>query len=282
MDIILNKFTFLEYNILGSASDKQIKFASDIDVESFNISKTNEIKDYNKILKHFQHYIYILKKNKDIYFLDFKAGNFINNVPLKWTEEDILRGYTIIEDTKKYFIDILQKPSIIKIDLLVKTNNNNYEEISVNYYFTFGDYSTSTQTQDTSEISKSLYTDFKNYIKKEDYYKALKRLYSYYKINNKDIKPILKILNSKYGLYYTYINNLDIILKLIELNINNKDIMDYINNIINNISEQKFISIFQSIKNNLDIDLINNSINNIKQLINNKIKNKINKLKKIF
>lgn len=201
MDKKLNKIikilTITDYRIIGSKGDPNINdnVISDIDLQDLN---TNN--NYEDILKHFQEVFETLKKSSNMIIADFKCGyNNNTNRSYRWIYKTIMRGYQYDEENNKvYFIDELKKYSIIKIDVVLKFNED-IIEITMNYFIkgTF-------KRQTTKDIIKKLKDDINKYNKDGNYYKALKRLISIYRLNKKQntkkYKKVVDIINSEYGL----------------------------------------------------------------------------------
>lgn len=211
LENILSILSISEYKIIGSKGDPDIndEVISDIDTQDIELnSKLN----FNDILKHFQNVFKILKKSKTVIITDFKCGyNSEKDKPYRWKYIDIKRGYQYDEENNKvYFIDELKKYSIIKIDTIIY-NNNEYIELTMNYYFKF-----TYKKKIKQEILKDLKEDIKEYKNDGNYYKALKRLHSYNKIlGKKDIK-LINIINSKYGILAKQKSRLETLLYLMK------------------------------------------------------------------
>jgi len=202
---ILNQLCISEYEIIGSYADKNINrdVVSDIDTQDIEIFNNDDITTYNKILEHFRDIFKKYKDDKRVVITDFKCGVDNANVPIRWKYNDIMRGYTYLDNNKKaYFIDQLQKHSIIKIDILAFVNDK-YMEITQNYYFRFlkgNKTKTSFTIPNIKEILISLKKDVIKYRnEKKRYYKSLKRLNSWYKLQNKVNDKLLSVINSDYG-----------------------------------------------------------------------------------
>ena len=260
LDKIIKILSINEYAIIGSKGDPNIKdeVISDIDTQDI---ETNI--NYNEVLKHFQNIYNIIKKKNNIIITDFKCGyNELTERPYRWTYKTIINGYQYDEENNKiYFIDQLKKYSIIKIDTIIYYNNE-YIELTMNYYFDFNN-NKSYKSKNKKEILKELNEDINYYINEGNYYKALKRLNSYYRIQGKTNKKLLDIINSdEYGkkahkksqletlLYiYKYHKNLDITEELNKLNVKtDKDIINKINELDKEINNSKMLKLIQSIK----------------------------------
>ena len=118
---ILKELSLTEYEIIGSYEDTNINnnVISDIDAQNKIIYDDNDIEIYKRILEHFKEVFKKFKNNKRVVITDFKCGIGKANIPYRWKYKDIQRGYLYDDnDEKIFFIDQLQKQSIIKIDIL--------------------------------------------------------------------------------------------------------------------------------------------------------------------
>ena len=203
-----------EYDVIGSYGDNRVKYKSDIDLQEYIEYNTKDISIYENILIHFQNIYKTFKQIDELFIIDFKCGVVSGNYPIRWNYNSILNGYQIIEDIKINFIDCLQMQSIIKIDCIMKINDI-FNEISYNYYFDFNDLKTF-NLKNLEQVKTEILLDGRKY-DKINKYKALKRYYSYYKLNNDNDNQalILKKINSSLGLQYQCINQLELILLII-------------------------------------------------------------------
>ena len=193
-----------EYTIIGSKADKNINsnVISDIDSQSFKEYDKGEITIYNKILQHFKNVFKELKNNKKVLLTDFKCGIKEANQPYRWTYNQIMKGYQYDDNHRKVmFIHQLEKHSIIKIDTIILYYNQ-FIDLTMNYYFIFGkerQTETSFLKKEKEDILTDLKKDVREYQDKGDYYKSLKRLNSYYKVNGKTNNKLIEVINSNYG-----------------------------------------------------------------------------------
>jgi hypothetical protein len=193
-----------EYNIIGSKADDKINsnVISDIDSQTFKEYDKGEITIYNKILQHFKNVFKELKNNKKVLLTDFKCGVKEANQPYRWTYNQIMKGYQYDDNHRKVmFIHQLEKHSIIKIDTIILYYNQ-FIDLTMNYYFIFGkerQTETSFLKKEKKDILTDLKKDVREYQEDGDYYKSLKRLNSYYKVNGKTDKRLLEVINSEYG-----------------------------------------------------------------------------------
>ena len=204
--------------LVGSSADDDVIYSADYDLmEQKDFKKTNNV--YEDILTLFRKkYIQALKPNSNIWIIDFKCGMF-RGQPIRWDKESIKLGYVVINDEPKYFVDCLQQESRIKMDVIAIDANGVLNEYSDIYFIRIGDRSLSREINE-EESAKSIYSDFHYYIEEKNYYKAVKRLYSYAKItNNKPLmRDLLKVINSNLGVNSKMIADLGIISALIDNN----------------------------------------------------------------
>lgn len=199
---ILKELSLTEYEIIGSYDDPNINnnVISDIDAQNKEIYDDNDVEIYKRILEHFKEVFKKFKNNKRIVITDFKCGIGKGNIPYRWKYKDIQRGYLYDDNNEKiYFIDQLQKQSIIKIDILAFIKSN-FIEITMNYYFNFGDIDKSYQSYTLEDIITSIKKDVIELREEGNYYKSLKRLNSYNRLKNKSNKNLIKIINSNFGI----------------------------------------------------------------------------------
>jgi len=203
---------------IGSSSDKKALYSADYDLQEYILSKDKSIDKRNHILELFQNKFIKASRNSDIFIIDFKAGiDPKNNEPFRWNYDDIMRGYKQIDenDSKYFFTDIFSVINTIKLDVIAFIDNK-FVEFSENYYFELDNWMTyKLYSKDENKIK--LLLDVKKYVIKNNLYKALKRLLSYYKLEN-DTKHIILLqdfFNSEVGKLYKIISDLELIIILI-------------------------------------------------------------------
>lgn len=192
---IIELLKIKDVEIIGSASDSNIKYKSDIDLQEFIYH--NEEKKL--ILELFQDKFKEAKQNENIFITDFKAGYRGAGEPLRWSYDKIMQGYQYVDGIKYTFISQLKKKSIIKMDVIALIDNR-FVEFSNNYYFVFNKkYKTKPEKDD---FLKSIIIDAIQLQKNNEFMKSLKRIYSFLKIlevNNDDINKLINLFNSKIG-----------------------------------------------------------------------------------
>ena len=258
--------------LVGSSADDDVIYSADYDLmEQKDFKKTNNV--YEDILTLFRKkYIQASKPNSNIWIIDFKCGMF-RGQPIRWDKESIKLGYVVINDEPKYFVDCLQQESRIKMDVIAIDANGVLNEYSDIYFIRIGDRSLSREINE-EESAKSIYSDFHYYIEEKNYYKAVKRLYSYAKLtNNKPLtRELLKVINSNLGVNSKMIADLGIITALIDNKFKkvNKKLIEYnlskLNIVIN---KNKSLT---SIKEYLE-ELIATYMDGLNKMVSNEVRN---------
>ena len=211
-----------KYNIVGSASLKNILYASDIDLnEKSKITGKNPFKHvYDIFLNKFKK----AKANPNIFITDFKAGFNDKNESIKWSYKKLL-------NEKQLFIQSIQKKSMIKLDVIYLLNGV-FVDVTEVYFLEIGNF----KTYDDKELnSKTVLSELKKSydecIKEGMYFKALKRLNSIMNMTNKNTDKLTAFFNSQSGLLYKCFSDLHILLTLINNTFRKPKIEDIRNNL---------------------------------------------------
>lgn len=203
-----------EIKIIGSFSDPKLKYFSDVDSQT--IVETE--KDYFSLKKNFQKIAFEVDKNQNLTFLDFKAG-FVSGKPVKWTLIEILAGYTHTSTGVLKFEDVFAQTSIIKIDVVLWTpSKEEVIEVTVNYYFTFPDGSKTFRIETDEVMRSKMLWDYQN-LKEKNFFKAIKRLYTFYKFTKDEEAQdrVLRVLNSNLGAKAVKISKMKTIVDVLKL-----------------------------------------------------------------
>jgi hypothetical protein len=206
---VMKLLKYKNIEVIGSSRDAHLKYPSDIDLQ--DIAQTNDT--YDDIYKFFLNVFEKINKSNNAYVVDFKAG-IHKGKPIKWKYEDIKNGYKMKNDLKITFqYALTHDNSMIKIDLIVIQPDKSLMEYSNNYYLTFRKYRFSNFEMDTRLIINRLEYDYRMLMKDEKYYKALKRLYSIFKIkkDKKKTKLLVELFNSPLGELYKQKSSLETI-----------------------------------------------------------------------
>jgi hypothetical protein len=208
---IVKMLTIKDANIIGSYGDPKQKYPADIDIDDHVVNM-----DRKDVYKFFKDFVNKAQKDPDIWITDFKAGHWRADHPLRWTIDDINRGYIQIEHEKITFLEALHQKSTIKIDLVVDIDGK-LTEVNSAYFFTFKD-GFSTKSETKADPLKTLDKQFKDLLKERKVFKALKRLYSIAKLeDDKEAQNwLLQFFNSPIGQMWQTIAILENIALLLE------------------------------------------------------------------
>jgi hypothetical protein len=253
--------------LIGSSSIRNFLYVNDYDLnENFKVKYSNEILD--KLYIEFRNVFLKAKKSDDIFILDFKCGQDVNNEPLRWKYPDIMKGFQISHKTKYKFVDCLLQNSTIKIDICYVLDNI-FQDITNNYFIEFTHQKEILGGAVKSEI-QNLTEEMRELIKDGNYIKALKRLFSIQKISKDIDQKLLDLLNSFIGRLYKGINQLNLIIQMLEQTFKPLDIkLAHIN--IENVKQ--FASNITEINiDNLLLDLNKLSKTNNKKILIKKLK----------
>ena len=180
--------------LVGTTPIEQIKYKTDVDIFSYD-KFSNKPEAYELVYKMFKEKFNNAYNNPTIWITDFKCGN-VKSIPIRWSREDMNAGYKIIDDVRYDFTTCLQQKSMIKLDVLALIDGilNEFSEV---YFISFGkNQNYFSELSTTKELSKMVYNDALEYKEKGKYYKSLKRLFAYLRLNeNKNKKKIQKLLD---------------------------------------------------------------------------------------
>ena len=206
MNSVIDILRIKDVQRIGSSADVKIKYASDIDLQE--VIQTDDF--FPEILRKFQQRFSKAQANPNIFITDFKCGMF-RGQPVRWNKHTIKDGFQNIDGINISFINCLQQKSIIKMDIIALVNRI-FTEFSNNYYFTFSN-GFSTMPGDNTKLSNVFLLQFQQKMKEKKYFKALKRLYSYFKIkkNKKMQQTLVEFFNSNVGKLNYQINGLQIL-----------------------------------------------------------------------
>ena len=167
---IIKKIKFKNYkiNFAGSAKLQSQRYFSDYDFNSMIKRKYKPITIYNEFVK--------ILSCGDLYFIEFKI-EYLDGTKKK------------IHDILKLNKSMLKNINYVKIDYVLWFDYH-FKELSIIYIFN--------QTNFSVEDIKQ---DYEEFVKDGNYFKALKRLFSIYKIEKNKIEAVklTKFFNSKYG-----------------------------------------------------------------------------------
>lgn len=195
------------YNIVGSYNVDGVYFPSDIDLnEKIRIKNENNI---SQILKKLKTLFLEIKNNNNIFFIDFKNGIDDRGESLHWTLDEILDTKKKYGKNKSKFFDDALLEGTVKLDIIYRLNYGDFIEISMIYMI----------NSEKINIIQELKNDIDEYLHNGRQFKALKRCFSLYSIENKQMKlyTLIKLFNSDLGLINKVISEITIYIQLLEL-----------------------------------------------------------------
>ena len=212
-----------KYRVVGSASLKNIRFVADYDLNELFKCEMSEEACLKKIKMMFQEKFKEAEKNTKLFITDFKCGEDSNGEALRWSKEDMKKGYKIMADGRKILFEecILMKTTF-KIDLVAFIDGR-YNEFSDNYYIKIGDKANFFPHDiEREHLLNNLQHDFSSYFySKRNYYKALKRAFSYWLMEDQEknkakLTKLMNYFNSSVGLLYKLKGELETIQLVME------------------------------------------------------------------
>jgi len=199
--------------VVGTASVKEIDYASDYDLMEY-VSFGRAVEMYEMILDLFREKFRKAYSSKSIWITDFKCGVLPGGKPIRWDRKSVEDGFIVIEDRKVNFIDCLQQKSIIKLDV-ISLIDKLFHEFSEIYFINFGDFKVyNPVTTKKENIEVSLLLDVQHYASSGNYFKALKRLFAYFRIAEKEaplVQTLVDFFNSPVGELASYKSDLELI-----------------------------------------------------------------------
>lgn len=135
---------------------------------------------------------------------------------IRWKPEEILKGYKILRDGRKYTIadGIKSSSGMTKLDIISYVHSK-FTELSVIYRFKYAEKEFAVSKK---EIKDLIYeTGMLNYMEGK-FFKVIKRMFSLARIDNDETKlaQLTTVLNSDLGRLYSVISDLNTILYILE------------------------------------------------------------------
>jgi len=290
-------FNLISYNhrqplVMGSNS-MRFKYASDYDLFSVVISKKTLDGLKKEVSAMFKKMMKNIKSRKDdIYFIEFMCGVDENKNPLKWSIDEVIKGYK----DKYKLMDVLDEYSIIKIEIVAYINNE-FIPFSDVFHFQIGSKGVN-QAKITLDTVPSLSKEVKKYYEAENYMKVLKRLFiiSQVKKNKNDSEKLINIFESDIGMVYKVKSDITTILKVLSL-YKDKTTLSRVAKTIDILKEKltkqtkfnfnsnlfiKFDKVSKSKSSKSMIKYLSNIENSLLQNVNNELKKEIKKNKISF
>ena len=213
----LKKIVSLKNNIelIGSNSNDSLKFKTDFDLQEVYL--IDSIKANMRVVKKYKSMFKHLEQMYDVFITDFKAGVYKSH-PLRWSAEDIEKGYQLIDSHPIYLAQCFNNKdgNIVKLDIIAYIGNK-YSEVSINYYFY-------TSEKEEGDIYLSLLLDIKKYYHEDKLMKMYKRIYSYRIMKKEDVTDLIDLFNSEAGYMNMITHNIEVIefIKEEDLKVNKK------------------------------------------------------------
>lgn len=242
------------------------------DLDTINIVHyaTNKKKAVEEAVKDIQKIISKLNDNNlGRFFTDMKCGLYKDGEAIHWTAQEILDGKR--EGNKKDFNghvgnktlkQAIQQVSLCKIDMIAPYNNR-YIEITVVYQFSCLDGMINYVLPARDQLLKSLNDDIIKQLKKEKYFKIIKRLYSAASIKGdvesaQNLYPLLTSNISRLSMINGDLKTIELLLQL-KKNINTNIIkveLERIKEMLGNIQDINFYGKLDEIYYLLDMSYI--------------------------
>jgi hypothetical protein len=216
------EFKGVRPQVIGSASDPKIKYPSDIDTQMIvkNVDTVAEAENYFKGV--FSKLRRDVKRGTyDFIFIEFKAGKY-NGQGLRWLHDEIINGVKVFDHRDVSFRGVFGHHSIIKLDLVIhEPRSNTFTEFSCNYYFIFKNGSRTFTIFEDDEMKKLLLFEHAKLMYAGNVFKALKRLYSYYKFikvpeSDPRMTGLVDLFNSELGREAVRISELKTMIEVIQ------------------------------------------------------------------
>ena len=244
---LLRNFNFLavssKFKLIGSASLKNILYASDYDLN--NIVRLKGDKPLAALKQEFQKKFRDAEKDPNMYIPDFKCGEY-NGEPLRWNKTDMKNGYKTVDGKRITFESCILQHAVFKLDLTYFLNGE-FNDLSQFYLIELHGKLNFDPNEMTPKVLKQrLATDAIHYYDNGNFLKCLKRLFAIQRLENKPDMKLIDFLNSNVGLCNQQKGNLDIIRILLEQDFKKPKFKEIIENLqiikqkLANVTEFKF------------------------------------------
>jgi hypothetical protein len=203
-----------KYKLLGSSAVKGILYKNDYDLAELATFKAGT--PHEKILEIFREKFKEVHAHPDWCITDFKCGtHIIKGQPLRWNKKDIKKGVNL----GKKFTDCILEKTTMKLDMVVLVDGL-FTEYTENYYIKIGNERNYNPEDHTpKKLAEALIESGKEEYNDRNYFKALKRIYSYLTLLNKNPalqQKLFELFNTQLGLIYKCKSNLDTVITVME------------------------------------------------------------------
>ena len=210
------------YRVVGSAGLKHAKYFADYDLnETYEKSKSTgkSISMLEHIRQLFLEKFATIEKDKRSMIIDFKCGIDEDGNPIRWSHKDLKKGFKELESGRKIkFVDCILMKSTMKLDV-ISVIDGKLTEFSDNYFINLGGEDANYFPTDFSKevMLNSIRHSYAEYLEgAQNYFKALKRAFAYYKLDNEEkhhskLINLLEFFNSDVGRLYKIKSEIDTI-----------------------------------------------------------------------
>jgi hypothetical protein len=188
------KYKNNQIQINGSITYKQLLFFGDIDL--FTEIKKTSTNTAQTIFKEFKRILEIIDNDPNLYLLEIK---------LQTIDKPKIKKYSIHHLTIQDITNIFSKLDFIKLDLVLYID---YRFVEVSCIYKFSNH--------YPDYDQSLHDDIKEYLKEQNYFKVLKRIFNLATIdeNYELLFKLITFFNSRVGYQYAIYCNLEAIERL--------------------------------------------------------------------
>lgn len=216
-------FHFLELHghhnfLIGSQNIRNILYANDYDLNA-NVGIDDSVAILRSLYKEFLHIFNEAYADPEYYILDFKCGVH-GNEPIRWSYEDMKRGYVERDKTKITFEQcmLMDQGNVIKLDLCYVFNGI-FTDVNCMYNLHIvTDKKHLKQSKEEAKKStiQSLREEIDVLEREGEFFKALKRYFSIGVLEGKVDDDVLDLLNSEYGILYKFISFLKLVVEMMD------------------------------------------------------------------
>lgn len=136
---------------------------------------------------------------------------------IRWNIEDVLRGYKILQDGRKYTLEegFKQPKSLTKVDIIAFVQNSRYTDFSVIYQFR---YKGKIINNGVGDVETEVKENLLYHLEKKEYYKMIKRMFALARAteNKKDLEKINPIITGDLGRLYQVVSDIGTLTYLLE------------------------------------------------------------------
>jgi hypothetical protein len=213
-----------KYKVIGSGALQEIKYSADYDLnELFKDEISDKKSALDRLYKVFKDKFIDAKENQDTWITDLKCGEDSDGEPLRWSYEDMMRGYKRMANGRLIpFQDCLLMKSTLKLDIIALVEGR-FVEFSDNYFIKLDkDANFFPHDMEKGHLLNSIKHDYSfQMFSAGNIFKALKRAFAYYKLeaegkNESKLDRLLTFFNSETGLLYKIQSELETIQAVLE------------------------------------------------------------------